>query len=555
MLYTRMFAALSSCLCLVACSSGLPDPLPELAPSSSTTLRVRLASAGGDAEELRGQTRLNRRALSFGARETVGLRFEGVRLPKGAKITSAHLEFRAAGPGSGPLMLRVRGVNSDHAAAFTGSSHELSTRPLTAATSIWRPLAWRTGQTTRTSSLTGIVQGIVNRSGWRSGNALAFTVTGSGSATRAAISYDGSPAQAATLVVTFHASAGPTPTAPVSGRASQREWHNRLMRTVSNPRYNSALDPKKLAASGDLYKLGRELNMHVTSMILAYRETGDRDIVRHLDQIMNIARKQLGDSNRDGFKNWTYKKKNGDHTTKRYIGTDLIALDEMLTHSMVAAAAYTFKQAGFSSSAKFWTDYLKNDFEAKWRKRSGRSSSYPFVDHFLMHPTTQFIRYNLYMHKLTGQSSYYREAKRLAAAVRGNMRVSGTGYVWNHRVGQKSMCQPITYVKYTTQAMVDVATVDPKLFRPEFMKRVANTMAHKVLKSSSGTSLAADACGNGSLGNLNIFVQHPFAQLARWDGSGKLRTAAERAYAARERNASSPSSANLPATMVFTLGR
>jgi hypothetical protein len=110
-------------------------------------------------------------------------------------------------------------------------------------------------------------------------------------------------------------------------------------------------------------------------------------------------------------------------------------------------------------------------------------------------------------------------------------------------------------VKYTTQAMVDVASMDSSLFNSSFMRQVAKTMANKALKNSSGTSLASNICGSGSFGSIGMFVAHPFAQLARWDGSGKLRTAAERAYAARERNASSPSSANLPATMVFTLGR
>jgi hypothetical protein len=499
--------------------------------------------------------RLGRSALTFSAQETVGLRFKRVQIPKGARITSAHIELRAAQGGSGTLTLSVRGVRSDHAAAFVPTSRDLSTRPRTAAASTWRPLAWKTAQTARTSSLTDIVQEVVNRQGWRSGNALAFTVTGKGAAARAAVSYEDSTTHAPTLVVAFSGSAGSAPPAPVPGRVGQRAWHERTLRTLKSPNYISELDPKKLAASGDLYAYARNLNNHVTSMILAYRETGDRDIVRHLDEVMNIAKGKLGDSNRDGFKNWTYKKKDGDRTTKKFVGTDLIALDEMLAHSMVAAAAYTFKQAGFSSSAAFWTDYLENDFEAKWRKRSNRSSSFPFIDHSLMHPTTNFIRYHLYMHKLTGQSSYYSEAKRLAAAVRRNMRVSGNGYVWSHQVGRKSICQPMVYVRYTTQAMVDVATVDSSLFSSSFMRQVANTMASKALKSSTGIPLAGNICGSGTYGNRNAFFNYPYAQLAPWDSSGRLENAAERVYAALERNASSPKNANIPATMVFALGR
>jgi hypothetical protein len=144
----------------------------------------------------------------------------------------------------------------------------------------------------------------------------------------------------------------------------------------------------------------------------------------------------------------------------------------------------------------------------------------------------------------------------LAGTVRNTMRSNGSGYVWDHRVGRKDGCQPMTYVKYTTQALADVATMDSSLFSGDLMKRVATTMATKVLKNTDGTSLATNICGGGSYGSLSLFAHHPFAQLAPWDGSGKLRTAAARAYAAFERNSlSSPRSANLPSTMVFTLGR
>ncbi len=344
--------------------------------------------------------------------------------------------------------------------------------------------------------------------------------------------------------------------APSSVSSSQLKWHSRVLATIENPRYPTAsLDPKKLAATGDLYRYARDLNTNLTTVMLAYRETGDRDLVRHLNDIMNIARGKLRDTNGDGYRNWVYKTKT-DASSEPFLGTDEHKMDEMMTHSLVAASAYTLKQAGYSSSARFWTDYLKNDFEAKWRERNGKSSGFPFLEHFLMHPTTNFIRYHLYMHKLTGNSSYYSEAKRLAGRVRDTMRSSGSGYVWDHKVLQTSRCQPMVYVKYTTQALADIATVDSRLFDSGFMKKVAYTMAHKALKSTSGTSLASDICGGGTYGSLYTYAQHPYAQLAAWDSSGKLKVAAERAYAATERrDLSSPTTSNVAAQMVFSLGR
>jgi len=326
--------------------------------------------------------------------------------------------------------------------------------------------------------------------------------------------------------------------------------------TIENPRYkHSSLDPKKLAATGDLYRLGRDLNQNLTTVMLAYRETGDRDLVRHIDKIMNIAKDQLADTNGDGYKNWRWLLRNSGEG-RLYYGKDTHAMDEMMTHALVAAAAYTLKQGGYSSSARFWTDYLKNDFEAKWRERNNQPSGYPFIDHFLVHPTTQFIRYNFYMYKLTGDSDYYSEAKRLAGQIRGTMRSSGSGYVWDHKVGRRGGCQPMVYVRYTTQAMADIASVDSRLFSSSFMKKVAYTMARKALKSTSGTKLAGNICGRGSYGSVHMFAQHPYAQLAAWDSSGRLETAAERAYAATERRSmSSPKTSNVAAQMVFSLGR
>jgi len=567
MSFKRVCIILIGCLALAACSSGLEHEPPELSPTAASgSIRVKVASGSADAEEVRGRMQLSGGALDFDSETVVGLRFSGARIPPGTKITAAHIEFRAIAAGSGKLTLTVRGDDSADAGAFRNRRRDLSARRETSAASTWRPLAWRGGQTTRTSSLTGVVQEIVDRSDWRSGNGLGFSIRGSGTARRAAMSRDKGAAYAPTLVVSFGSSGGGsnggTRPPPTGGAASQREWHKRLLATIKNPRYpSSSLDPKKLAATGDLYKYARNLNNNLTTVMLAYRETGDRDLVRQIDNIMNIARGKLRDTNGDGYRNWRWLTRT-DSSSGPHLGKDTHVMDEMMTHSLVAAAAYTLKQAGYSSSARFWTDYLENDFEAKWRGRSGKRSGFPFISHKLMHPTTQFIRYNFYMSKLTGNSSYYAEARRLTRTVRGQMKTvstpRGVGYIWRHDVtGRGTLkCQPMVYVRYTTQALADLATADTSLFSRTFMTRVANTMAYRALKNPNGTSLARDICGGGTYGSVYMFAQHPYAQLAPWDGSGRLEAAAERAYAATERwNLSSPTTANVAAQMVFSLGR
>ena len=97
-------------------------------------------------------------------------------------------------------------------------------------------------------------------------------------------------------------------------------------------------------------------------------------------------------------------------------------MDEILTHSLVAAVAAALEEnAAFSEvyaeHAAFWTDYLENDFEAKWRGRNDVPSGFPFIEKDLTHPYVQFIRYHFYMHKLTGDAGYQREAERMARLV------------------------------------------------------------------------------------------------------------------------------------------
>lgn len=552
-----VLAGVCGCLVLAACSSSEHD-LP-LEPTATAPIRVGVASAGGDAEETQGDVQLGGEALDFTAENVVGLRFEGVGVPQGATITSAHIEFRAIASSGGAATILIRGDASEDATAFSNRWQDLSSRGATTASATWQPQAWTVDHTGQTPSLTGVVQEIVNHREWQRGNAVAFVLSTQGSGRRAAVSYDKRAASAPMLVVAFSESGGttppPTPTSPPSDETTQGEWHKRLLATISNPRFHPDLEPKKLASYGDLFRLGRQLNEYMTGLILAYRKTDDPVIAKQIDTILNIAKSKLRDTNGDGYQNWTYQA-DFNAEARLYYGRDDHHMDEMLTHSMVASAAYTLKQAGYSSSAAFWTDYLRNDFEAKWRERKNKPTGFPFLDHKLMHPSTSFIRYHLYMYKLTGKSEYYDEAKRLAGLVKDTMRLSDGGYVWSHFRGTMSGCQPMVYVRYTTQALADLATADPNLFDATFMKRVAYTMAYKALKDTDGTKLAGNSCGTGgTYGTVRTFSQSPYAQLAPWDGSGRLKTATERAYAVVEReNLASPKSSNTPAIMVF-LGR
>src|SRR5436190_23573129 len=140
-----------------------------------------------------------------GSDQTVGMRFTNLSVPKDATITRAYLQFTAKETQSEATNLVLRGQAADNPATFTSATSNVSSRPRTAAQVSWAPAAWSTlgesGASQRTPELKGIVQELVNRAGWASGNAVVFIVTGTGH--RTAFSVDGSASQAPLLHIEY----------------------------------------------------------------------------------------------------------------------------------------------------------------------------------------------------------------------------------------------------------------------------------------------------------------------------------------------------------------
>jgi uncharacterized repeat protein (TIGR01451 family) len=128
--------------------------------------------------------------------QQVGMRFNTIDVPKGATITNAYITFRAVAGDSpatntGATSLTIRGQAADNPATFTTATNNISSRPTTTASVAWPAVApWTTGTDYSTPNLNTVVQELVDRSGWVSGNSMVFIVTGSGS--RSAESWDNS---------------------------------------------------------------------------------------------------------------------------------------------------------------------------------------------------------------------------------------------------------------------------------------------------------------------------------------------------------------------------
>lgn len=133
----------------------------------------------------------------------VGLRFVGVAVPQGATITSATLTLKKdAANSSAGTWGSIKGVASDNAPAWTTTDPSVASKTTQSKTVI--------DGATQNYDVAAIVSAIVGRSGWSSGNALAFAGDPTGSsAVMAWVDYSTSSTNCAQLSITYTAG-GPT---------------------------------------------------------------------------------------------------------------------------------------------------------------------------------------------------------------------------------------------------------------------------------------------------------------------------------------------------------
>ena len=160
------------------------------------TVAVRVSADNDDAEESdSGSMDLSSSDLELireSSNQQVGVRFQNIAIEQGAIINSAYIEFACdeAWP-TETTSLTFYGQAHNNAVAFSNNSHDISHRVKTSASVAWTITdQWDTvHELHQTPDLASIIQEIVDRSGWQTGNSLVIIVTGSGK--RVAESYNG----------------------------------------------------------------------------------------------------------------------------------------------------------------------------------------------------------------------------------------------------------------------------------------------------------------------------------------------------------------------------
>lgn len=189
--------------CGCECEKPLLTLTPPAAPKGSTDDAEEVLAGG--VMSLTGQN-LDMVAASEG-QQVVGLRFPKLGLPQGAVIESASIQFTTSIASTGPTTLLFRAEGADDATPFNSTPGNISGRPPSGAVVHWDPPPWNTvgqaGADQRTLDLKSLVQDVVDRAGWRPGNAMVVLITGTGTGQRRAFSFDQSPAQAPRLAITY----------------------------------------------------------------------------------------------------------------------------------------------------------------------------------------------------------------------------------------------------------------------------------------------------------------------------------------------------------------
>jgi hypothetical protein len=348
--------------------------------------------------------------------------------------------------------------------------------------------------------------------------------------------------------------------------SDQRLWYDRLWTAIDRHE-----DADAWAASNDTYRYGRYLNLHFAQLMLALRAAGD---LRFLDEIDRLAQKmasKLDDTDGDGYENWIYQ--HGDND--KYVGKDVHEMDDGLTHSSIAAVMYAFhvnrdlpspSGVDYGARADFWFDYLKNNYEAKWRERNDQPIGFPFTGKNLAHARSNFIRFYYYMGKVSGDSSYIEWANHLAKVVDDNFVTtkspSGDSFIWCHNTEGCLYAQPTNYARYTVMAVLELALEGVHDFDSEgYLERLANGVTGFIVDNGA-KDLAPDIAGNveregipirdGTEGDRDrIEYLLPLSVLAAYDHTGELAEVAMKVYSDMEPSIESPRNIEIPVAMLL----
>lgn len=116
--------------------------------------------------------------------QVVGIRFNDILLASDAVVKFANIQFTCDKDGSGEAQMTIYGENIGDSPAFADVAFDVSNRTKTTANTVWDIPEWRevgdAGDDQKTEDFAPIVQEIIDRVDWTSGNSMSFIFVSSG---------------------------------------------------------------------------------------------------------------------------------------------------------------------------------------------------------------------------------------------------------------------------------------------------------------------------------------------------------------------------------------
>ncbi len=185
-----------------------PPPPP---PPGPVTASWQVATGANDVNEVNNALTTNATAVWLGnagstSTSFAGFRFVGVAIPAGAIISSAHLEVTSASDQWIGIQFLMAADLTGNSAAFSTSARPSQRTQTTAKVNHNTNVRWVPNTVYSLEEIKTVIQEVVARADWQSGNSLTVILKGTGSGTWArkfVRSFEAGASTAPRLVVTY----------------------------------------------------------------------------------------------------------------------------------------------------------------------------------------------------------------------------------------------------------------------------------------------------------------------------------------------------------------
>jgi len=154
--------------------------------AQNTTFSVAISQSIDDGTQEGVEVELDDDDLEMGYKGSTlnmsGLIFRNIEIPNGVEIANAYIQFTSHEENNTGFYIRIRGEATDNPVDFSTINNNFTDRQPTEAAIEWYISgdwsAFTSGPDQKTPDLSAILQEIINRPGWQSGNAMCFLIDG-----------------------------------------------------------------------------------------------------------------------------------------------------------------------------------------------------------------------------------------------------------------------------------------------------------------------------------------------------------------------------------------